>query len=208
VLLTFPAQPVTTLALGDADMNHRQPSGGTYRFAKSGALAVDHEFTMGVPLFGQFQDADQAGDDAAYLPYVPTIDTVAALEYFVPAGVEYDPCMIRGDCPDPILSRIAQATMQMTLHYYRVTRTAGGLVRMPLRQVGMGWSVSDAARAATPALEPASTPAPSAAEPAASAAVSPRAYVPIVSGSPDDMTGCPCGWFTPDGRMVDLVPGR
>jgi len=106
--------------------------------------------------------------------------------------------MVEGNCPDSLLEQIATTPAEMTLYYYRVTRTSSRLLRIPLRAVGPRWGPGDAqmARSDAPAV----------------ANVTPQVYVPFLSTKPeplppDDPSGCPCGWFTADGRMVDYIPG-
>jgi hypothetical protein len=197
VLVKFPPMPVSVTNFGDVDTNIRQPSSGTYRLATGvSTLSVDHTVTMGLPLDGQWQDADQAG--GTYLNKLPRVSMVTSPEYFVPPGVEFDQCMVVGRCPDSLLEQIATTRAEMTLYYYRVTRTSSRLLRIPLRAVGPRWDPGDAQLAESDAP--------------AVANVSPQVYLPILSTEPkplppDDPAGCPCGWFTADGRMVDYIPG-
>jgi hypothetical protein len=210
ILVNFPPSPVAYNAGRDGDLaaNVRQPSGGTYRLADGVAtLSVDYVVSMGLPLRGQWRDADQEGDE--YLARIPRINMLTAPEYFVPVGVSFDPCMTDGNCSDALLDQIINTRMEMTVHYYRVGRITQGLIRLPLRAVGPDWDPGELVARAVPAAVEASRES---AE-AETAVVPPvRYFLPLVSEQspvevqPDDPTGCPCGWFTPDGRMVDFVP--
>lgn len=100
----------------------------------------------------------------------------------------------------------------MTIYYYRVTRTTSDLARIPLRQVGPKWSVGDRAAGVQASGDDTALDAGTIPPAQGDASGGRRAYVPIVRKAPkplppDDPTGCPCGWFTPDGRMVDMIPG-
>lgn len=207
VLVNYPTSPVSPYIVGDIERNIRTPSSGTYRLARGEAtLSVDHNITMALPLHAQWQDADQAGD--RFLKRIEGINMLASLEYFVPEGVEYDPCMQHGNCPDALMQRILDAKMEMTVYYYKVDRVRGGLTRIMLRQVGPEYGGATAAAAA---------PTASADEVAsvgvwpATTTIPPRQiYLPLVTQPftllPDNPVDCPCGWFTPDGRMVDTIP--
>ena len=207
VLLKYPPTPVSPYIGANIDTNIRQPSSGSYRLSHGvNALSVDHEATMGLPLQGQWQDADQAGGE--YLNRLTGIDTLASPEYFVPAGIGYDPCMKDGGCPQGLLDDIYNTTMDMTLYYFSVERVATGLDRIPLRQVGPDWRPS-ASAASSPEL-PSGTNGAFAVE-----ATGPTVFLPLVMSSqslppdnlpPDNPDGCPCGWFTVDGRMLDFIP--
>jgi hypothetical protein len=204
--LNFPAQPVDPYTTGNVD----RPSGGTYRIAGQD-LSVDHVSTMGLPLYGHWIDADKA-PGSTYLPHYKTPSVLTAPEYFVPAGVEYDPCMETGTCSPALLDEICSTTTEMTIVYLRVQRTDLYLERIPLRMVGPSWS----APAVPEALQPdglgriggagGSIPL------ARADSLTPRAYLPAVSrqfswyGPPDDPTGCPCGYFTSQGQMMDFIP--
>ena len=84
------------------------------------------------------------------------------------------------------------------------------MTRVPLKQVGKGFAAAAAAAAAEVAAPTAGAEAfvmPDQTRPAA--------YLPIVGKSnppaqqplpPGDPTGCPCGWFTAAGQMVDFIP--
>ncbi len=201
VFLKFPPTPLSPDAGGIVEQNILLPSSGTYRLAHGDTLlSVDHEVTMGLPLQGQWQDADQAGDQ--YLRRLSDIDTLTAPEYFVPQGIGYDPCMIDGGCPVTLLDQIYNATMEMTLYYFAVNRTADGLDRVPLRQVGPLWQ--------PPGTTTAFSSGVGGTQILSTHAANFRVFLPLVVKPnyipPDDPTGCPCGWFTTDGRMLDFIP--
>lgn len=196
VLVHIPPTPANAGANAPLDRNIARSTSGSYRLLHrdGNVLSVDHTNLMGLPLQGQYKDADLS-PGAQFLPRIVDVDQVASPEYFVPPGVAYDPCMTNGGCPDSLLDQIWNATASLTVHYYKVTRTDVGLDRIPIQPVGPGWSPSTR-RAATlprPALAPADV----------------QVYLPAIFNPavipPDDATGCPCGWFTADGRMLDFI---
>ncbi len=206
--LNFPPMPVDpyTQFSGNRYGNIDRPVGGTYRTDASGGLSVDHVNSMGLPIYGDWKDMDLSGG-STYLPYLEGAGRLAAPEYFVPAGVSYDPCMALGNCSRSVLDAIYNTPMEMQVTYFRVERTGCELQRIPLRMVGPGWS---------PTMQ--STPNPLVAsylERLASGgllSIYPyRVYLPLVMRGfcnlpPDDPSGCPCGWITPDGRMLSFIP--
>lgn len=202
VLVTYPPNPVTVNPWTEVAKNLPQPSGGTYRLARNAnnVLSVDHIHTAGLPIHGQWQDADQAAG-TTFLPFFADATILASPEYFLPAGFSYDPCMTNGGCSEDLLKRIYEATMSMEIHYYRIMRTGVGLDRIPLKQVGPAWSAGRSG----------------AVGPIAERLVSGRTanaatvYLPLIGKAqpppePDDPTGCPCGWFDNLGRMLDYIP--
>lgn len=200
--VNYPPTPVMPNPFGDIERNQRQPASGTYRFSTGvdNVLSVDHTASMGMPIFGQWQDSGQAWG-TTFLPFFKGTAILASPEYFVPTGIGYDPCMTNGGCPESLLNAIYNATMSMTIYYYRVTRTQGGLNRIPLRQVGSEWSPG---RSANIAEREAIT--------AAKVVNETQIYLPLIQSvtvsepEPDDPTGCPCGWFDSIGRMFDYIP--
>ena len=228
-LVTFPLTPVHPYVNEPIDLNLQQPGSGTYRIGRKNSLdlSVDHVVTMGIPLFWQTCDADQSAG-REYLPTFTTPGELTSMEYFVPAGIAYDSCMRRGTCSNALIEQIYNTEMQMTIHYMVVDRINVGLDQIPLRQVGPAWSpgfsaasVGSVVASATVLDENAlASPAPQpAARTKAQPSIAPTApaggdlYLPMVYWSepievpPDDPAPCPCGWFDPDGRMVDFVPG-
>jgi hypothetical protein len=210
--LRFPPMPVDLYTAFNDYSNVDRPTGGTYRIW---GPSTDHVNTMGLPLHGQWTDLDRTDDDATYLPYFDDPDRLSCLEYLVPAGVDYDPCMRQGNCSPEILDAIWNTPMTMTMVYLRVARTTTGVDRIPLRMVGPEWSPGDAA--ANVGSEPASTNTMKPLEDGETLGVIPdhtavltyQVYFPLIfkpALPPDDPTGCPCGWFTSDGRMVDFIP--
>lgn len=198
MLVTFPPTPVSPYPTGPVT----GPSSGTYRLAQGvNILSVDHVNSVGLPIYGQWRDADQSGG-SAYLPQIDAVDTIASPEYFVPTGIAYDPCMTNGGCPDSLLDRIYNGEMTLTVRYYRVERIADGLDRTPLRQVGTGWS-----RVARETL--------SRLVDAPWATGDHSVFIPWVARGedgggtvpPEDTEGCPCGWFDANGAMLDFTPG-
>jgi hypothetical protein len=137
-----------------------------------------------------------------YLPYMRGGKSLAAPEYFVPAGVPYDPCMISGNCSSALLDKIYNTPMEMTVVYLKVERTGCELSRVPLRMAGPGWSVSQSSQDLVPEVRSVQE----------ADNTSSQVFLPLVLRSycavipPDDPTDCPCGWLTRDGRMVDFIP--
>ncbi len=202
----YPGNP-----LGNVD----RPSGGTYRTVIDPGLSVDHVASMALPLASHWQDIDQA--DGTWLRYDEHARQIAAPEYFIAPGVPYDPCMTRGGCSADILSRAYNTTATMTVAYLAVSRISANLERLPVQMVGSGYHAQVAE--SLPAIDLAagadpSSPAPAAESPAAGG-TGRRVFLPSVRLEqppipPDDPSGCSpnggCGWFTPDGRMVDYIP--
>lgn len=214
VLLNYPTSPVSPYIVGDISRNIVTPSSGTYRLAVgTGSLSVDHQITMGLPLHAQYQDRDQK--DGRFLNRLAPINTLAALEYFVPEGIGYHGCMQYGGCPDELLSRIAGAQMEMSLHYYRIEPISDQLITIPLQQVGSSY------RGAVVTSEDEWVGLQTSvgllgshdrADGTSAVQLSPLVHLPMLgNGSPaatplSAQQQCPCGLFTPDGRMVDVIP--
>jgi len=197
LLVSYPPTPVSPYPTGPVD----GPSSGTYRLAHGyNVLSVDHTVSMGLPLHGQWRDADQSGG-VEYLPQIDNVDTLTAPEYFVPTGVAYDSCMSDGGCPTELLDRIYAGEMPLTIYYFRVNRMVDGLDRVPLRQVGTGGrsSLAEPGQALSRALPP------------AWAEANHRIFIAAIANGPDtppdDSEGCPCGWFDADGIMLDFIAG-
>lgn len=211
-LVTYPPTPVEPYPDTMQDDNVPLAASGTYRIAASdNTLSVDHTASMAMPLRGQWQDADQSDGD--YLRFFSDTERLAAPEYFVPAGIAYNGCMRSGGCPDSLLDQIYATEMQMTIHYYRISRIANGLSRIPLKQVGSHWK--------TAVAQSAEVTSNSATDASADAAVDalgqqegsvylplimyPVQPTPIPQVPADDPSGCPCGWFDSLGRMLDYI---
>lgn len=197
--LNFPPMPVDpyTEFPGNRYDNVNRPVGGTYRIDSEGGLSVDHVNSMGLPLYGHWIDIDPNSGEV-YLPHYKQPVRLASPEYFVPAGVSYDSCMIYGGCPDWLLDQIYNTPMTMRILYLKVERMSCGLTRIPLRMVGPGWSGQMSVSASY--------------RPVSTSPYSYTVFLPMVfrdfcaSLPPDDPADCPCGWFTPEGRMVDFIP--
>lgn len=210
ILVKYPPTPVDPY-MGFPEINADQPASGSYRLVASGnTLSVDHVNSMAIPLTGQWQDADQSGGN--YLKFFRNASRIGVPEYFVPAGIAYHPCMRNGGCSGDLLDRLYNATMTMSVYYYRVGRIADGLNRVPLKQVGPSW------KPGTVAATVAAVQGSDQANAAASADEQKRDtqfFLPLVSvAAPPpairddgDRNGCPCGWFDGLGRMLDYVPG-
>jgi hypothetical protein len=159
-----------------------------------------------LPIFGQWQDSDQTGN-SKYLNYFTDSAQLASVEYFLPPGIPYDPCMTNGGCSNDLLDQINEATYDMTIYYYKVERTiAEGLDRIPLKMVGKGWSAANPLAAFPPMSSGGLVARPSNAD------EDNIVYLPLITFTepekpipPDDSTGCPCGWFDANGRMVDFI---
>ena len=209
VWLNYPPTPVSAYVGGMIDANIKLPGSGTYRLSSNGGLSTDHTISQGLPLHAQWLDSDMGGGD--YLHPLGPVNILAAPEYFVPAGVPYDPCMKDGGCPSDLLDRIYETPMQMTLYYYRVRRLSNtNLTSIPLRQVGKSWDAASAAAVATPAADSPVEPADAGAVNRSVAVRLPLLMKPAAPKTlPDDAPRdqCPCGWFDQDGRMVDVIPG-
>jgi len=204
VLVKFPLLPIDPYVGKDA-VTYGLAGSGSYRLAPPNGsdLSVDHVNTMAIPLQGQWRDADQSGG-ATFLPFFADSVILAPPEYILPAGYRYDPCMTDGGCPAALLDQIYDAKMEMNVYYYKIERVANGLVRIPLRQVGSTGSPQDSTRLEPNALDPT--------VPMAQAAGQKVIFLPLVFRQtppetlpPDDNTGCPCGWFDQNGRMLDFI---
>lgn len=203
VWVRYPATPV-------APWDPSTPSGGTYRIRRSNAkLSVDHVVSMAIPLYGQWQDADQSSG-SKFLPYFTDSVAVSAPEYFVPTGVAYNACMTNGGCPDSLLQQIHDATMPMTVYYLALSRVSADLEQVKLAAVGPSWSPGQQPSAQANAVaegDAATAPA----EVGPSAIDAPyNVHLPYIAAhralaADNPAAGCPCGWFTGDGRMVDFV---
>ena len=203
--VNFPPTPVDPYA-GEDPINRPLPGSGTYRFSNgSGFLSVDHVASAGFPILGQWRDSDQTGN-SRYLTYFEDTRKLGIMEYFLPPGIAYDPCMTDGGCPDALLDAIHAARYPMTIYYYKVERiVAEGLERIPLKMVGKGWSATNPWLASPgDTIPPGGTiPPPGDSTvylPLVTTAPGPSAPIP-----PDDPTDCPCGWFDALGRMVDFI---
>lgn len=156
VLVNFPPQTIDPYASEGNPANAGVAGTGSYRFEGNG-LSVDHVNMMGLPLAGQWRDADQAGS-SEFLPYIANPTRFTAPEIFVPAGFAYDPCMTNGGCPESLLDRLHGHTFPVTLTYIRVDRLPGSaLQRIPVNAVGKGWSA-----AATGSVDPGEADSPTA----------------------------------------------
>lgn len=202
ILVNYPPTSIDPYAGQDA-VTYSLAGSGTYRLEQSGnVLSVDHLNTMGLPLYGQWQDVDQRGGD--YLNFFNGATRLGAPEYFLPPGIAYDACMTNGGCSETLLDQINNTTTPMTVNYYKVERMVDGLSRIPLRQVGNSWRPGRTLLVASDSQSDDQT----------QEALDSQLFLPVVFGEvqkpapnlpPDDASGCPCGWFTADGRMVDYI---
>lgn len=222
VLVKFGTTDFDPYAALSNDANYGLAGSGTYRL-EGNALSVDHVSMIGLPLGGTWRDLDQSGG-RDWLVYIPWPNELGAPEYFLPPGFPFDPCMTRGDCSLDLLESLYNYSYPVEVYYYRVDRIPGApLVRIPLRSVGGEWQ-PDAVIAAegggtVSSIMPPPAPTVSAPSPvflpgismsvpeATAQATATSVPTPVPTAPPpDDMTGCPCGWFTTDGRMVDFSP--
>jgi hypothetical protein len=204
--VNFPPTEMDPYA-GVEPLNRPLTGGGTYRFERAGGgLSVDHVASTGLPLFGQWQDSDQSGN-SKYLTYFTDSAQLASVEYFLPPGIPYDPCMTNGDCSNNLLDQINEATYNMTIYYYKVERTiVEGLDRIPLKMVGKGWSAANPLTAFPTMLSGGLVTRPTVAEEESTVYLLLNTFAePEEPIPPDDSSGCPCGWFDANGRMVDIV---
>ena len=225
ILVKYPPTPVDPYT-GFPALDVARPTSGSYRINGPGEmLSVDHVNSMAMPLYGQWQDADQSSGE--YLSFFSSPRRIATPEYFVPAGVAYDGCMLSGSCPDALIEQIHDTELTMTVYYYRFSRTVEGLTKLPIKQVGPHWhavrATSHLPGQLDPSLDQLSTALLAANEsstPATTNLASAKqldnpVFLPIVSTAPPppavlpdgDRSGCPCGWFDGYGRMFDYVPG-
>lgn len=199
-LANYPTTPVNPYGDPNAPIS---AGGGTYRIRRANSkLSVDHLNTMGLPIYGNYQDADQSAG-TTFLPFFNDVRQWTSPEYFVPDGVAYDPCMTNGGCSTALLEAVHDATMQATVYYYDVERIAGGMTQIPIKQVGPNWSPARSRGVA------ASAPP----QPAATVQEDSLVYLPTIvyqqppePPPPDDPTNCPCGWFDENGAMFAFVP--
>ena len=92
---------------------------------------------------------------------------------------------------------------------------------IPLRSVGGAWQPDTMTATASNAATASMTPPPAPTIVAPSPVYLPGIFMQMPEATPgpaatstpkptalppDDVTGCPCGWFTADGRMVDFIP--
>jgi hypothetical protein len=191
--------------------NLDRPVGGTYRIGIPQGLSVDHVNSMGLPLYSHWQDVDQGS--GRYLNYARTPVRLTGPEYFLPPGIPYNPCMLNGGCPRDLLDRVYNTTTTVKITYLRVDRTSTDLERIPLHMAGAGYSGT--AAASNEELAPAEALPVKATAAVPSALAKRRMFLPIASAyrvtvPADTAAGCSsdggCGWFAPDGRMVDYIP--
>jgi len=213
VLVNYGPTAVDPYASIGNPANEGLAGGGSYRFEKGGSLSVDHVSMIGQSLMGQWRDVDQSGG-AEFLGFMVAPRTFTTPEYFLPPGFPYDPCMTQGGCSGELLGALNAHTYPITLNYYKVERVAGSpLTRYFLRAVGNGWqggaAISDGALADATIL---ASNDPNAIEqqrrtflPTIIRAEEEAEPTPLPPAPPDDPTGCPCGWFAADGRMLDFV---
>jgi hypothetical protein len=208
VLVNYGPTPVDPYASIGNPANAGLAGSGSYRFEGNG-LSVDHVSMIGQPLLGQWRDADQSGS-SQYLGYMVAPRRFTTPEYFVPPGFAYDPCMTQGNCSDALLDSLHGYAYPITLNYYKVERVAGSaLTRYPLQAVGNGWqgsaAMADAAMLASDNPDEVDQQRRTFL-PTIIRAQEETDPTPLPPAPPDDPTGCPCGWFAADGRMLDFVP--
>ena len=206
----MPVDPYTNFPYNPQG-NVDRPAGASYRLRTVRGLTSDHVISPGLPLYGHWIDMDQA-PNSQYLPYSQEAAAFAGLEALVPAGVSYDSCMVSGTCSAAKLQQICTTAIPAAMIYLQVERIQSGLSRIPLQMPGPIWRATSTA--ATPEFAPEALSRVVSTEVATASALQHKVYLPAVSHTttplePDDSTGCSvnggCGWFTPDGRMVDYI---
>ena len=208
-LLKFPPMPGDAYrdrAIGPPYPNADRPTGGTYRLVRN-TLSTNLVFSAAFPLLVAWRDADLA-PGSAFLPLITHPPELGAPEYVLPAGIPYNACFTRGDCSDQILQQIYNATMTLQIIYLSVNRPPTGVQWTPLRMAGPAWAPSALGSSSTTLSSPSQPIGPADPPPRTSASSTAAywLYLPFVSRV-DETTGCPCGWFDADGRMLDYVPG-
>jgi hypothetical protein len=209
LLLKFPPMPADAYRdrpSGPPYYNADRPTGGTYRLARS-TLSTNLLFSAAFPLPVSWRDVDLA-PGSAFLPLITDPIELSAPEYLVPAGIPYNTCFTRGDCSDQILQQIYNAAMTLQIIYLSVNRPPSGVQWTPLRMAGSAW-VPTAPRSSSTTLSSLGQSAGPTNGPARTSSTSTAThwlYLPFVSRA-EEATGCPCGWFDSDGRMLDYVPG-
>jgi hypothetical protein len=209
-LFNYPPMPIDpyTNFPSNPHGNVDRPAGTSYRLRTRRGVTVDHVFSPGLPLYGHWIDMDVA-PNSQYLPYSREASGFGGLEDLVPAGIDYDSCMVSGTCSAEKLSQICATATPAQMIYLQVERIQSRLRRIPLQMPGPQWSSTGAA--ALPESLSAAPPNVGSAEVVVESVFKYKTYLPLVSRpiEPDDPTGCSvnggCGWFTPDGRMVDYI---
>lgn len=214
LLLRFPAMPgdaYTDRDSGPPYVNADRLSSGTYRLSRGG-LSADLTFSAAFPLEVAWQDADQV-PSSQFLPLIRFPTELAPMEYVLPAGIAYDDCFVRGDCPPDLLRQIYDAEMALEIIYLDVNRLASAGQWVPLRMAGPVWSPSKSSlnqleRASEEHQDTMSDP--SMRTSSVRSVTTHHLFVPMVSSDPQrDLPGaCPCGWFDELGRMIDFASGE
>ena len=210
-LLKFPPMPgdaYTDQNSGPPYLNASRPTGGTYRLAKNITdLSTDMTFSAAFPVKRFWQDADQA-PGSRFLPVFANPDQLEAPEYVLPAGIAYNNCFIAGNCSPSVLEQIYNTEMNLEIVYLSVTKPRIGGQWVPVKMAGPQWSPS-----ATTSLPLGWIPRE---QPHQNANTMPdlssvptdthRVFLPWVSVTEAEPTGCPCGWFDSLGRMLGFSP--
>jgi len=178
-----------------AQPNAGRPSSGTYRLSdRTPALSSDLVFSAGWSLGRAWQDADQV-PGSTYLPAFGPLLDLAPPEYVLPAGLAYDPCFTRGDCPDELLQQIYDAQMSLEIAFLKVVHPDTGGSWVPLRLAGPAWM---------PAVRDTSPLADGYFSETISTTL---VFMPLVMTEGQDSAPVPpTGWFDAAGRLLDLSP--
>jgi len=140
VMFTYPPSPF--MVWDASHHNIQRPSAGTVRLSPDGAMLSQDLLHGGAfPLSIAWQDADQVHYDS-YLSLLYSLDRITTPENVALAGTPYDPCFLRGDCPDWVLEDIHDATATVTIIYLRSEPLYSGLNARPLRMADDSWSPS------------------------------------------------------------------
>jgi hypothetical protein len=135
---------------------------------------------------------------------------LAPMEYVIPAGVPYNDCYTRGDCPPDVLEQLYDTEMSLEIIYLSVAEPQAGGGWVSLRMAGPEWEPGD------PGGSPLQDTSASNGTLPASLQTGPegttmnhRIYIPFMTGGSErtEPTDCPCGWFDTSGRMLYYLPG-
>ncbi|MFC2029935.1 hypothetical protein ACFLWA_04310 [Chloroflexota bacterium] len=208
-LLKYPPMPVDPYTDMDDNVydNVGHPTSGTYRLAGDGdTLTVDLQVSGSFPLDVAWKDADLSSGHR-FLPLVRRPRVLTPLEYVVPAGVAYDDCFLRGDCPTSILQQIHDAEMTLEIIYLSVEIIGSEGQWTSIKMAGPAWSPSEIDSSGAVQVTQknpvdkhrAKTPAETLERPW-------TMFLPSVSRAVKPPVGCPCGWFNNAGRMLNYLP--
>jgi hypothetical protein len=188
VLFIYPPSPGDPYHYDAA--NRGRLVGGTVRLSPDGAMLCSDLMASGAyPLNVIWQDADQSA--GPYLSLLRNPVWLTPPEVVLPAGMAYNPCFTQGNCPESVLKQIHDAVMPIRIVYLHVDPPDTGYSYIPLRMADTQWVAGMAGSSQQ-----------------AAAAATRKVYLPRLqrpAATPTPPSGCPCGAFTADGRMVGIV---